>query len=141
MLERARRLTPRQYALLLEAAFLLAAGRLISAVLPMRWWTRLLGKLGPDDLPPAGVPELKKAAEVGWAVGAVARRSPVAMQCLPRSMANHWMMRRRGLSSRVCLGVCRDPADELAVHAWVAVGAWVIPPEDVSAFRILSEFG
>jgi transglutaminase-like putative cysteine protease len=47
------------------------------------------------------------------------------------------MLRRRGITSRVCLGVTRDHGD-FSAHAWVEVGKNKIVH---AAFKRLAEFG
>jgi hypothetical protein len=58
---------------------------------------------------------------IGWAVIAVARRSPVPMTCLRQALAADAMLRRRGLASELRLGVQRrsDASILLQSHAWV----------------------
>lgn len=56
-----------------------------------------------------------------WAVGRAARRSGLKTLCLPCALAMHAMLRRRGIGSRLCLGVTRHN-NELVAHAWIEVG-------------------
>lgn len=78
---------------------------------------------------------------VSWAVENVAAKPWINALCLPRALAAHAMLRRRGIASRLCLGVARDGNDLLA-HAWVEVGKKKIvsDTEDVQ-FTRLAEFG
>jgi hypothetical protein len=55
-----------------------------------------------------------------WAIDAAAANSRTETLCLPRALATHAMLRRRGIPSRLCLGVAREQ-DKLAAHAWVEV--------------------
>ncbi|MGH7248262.1 MAG: lasso peptide biosynthesis B2 protein [Pseudomonadota bacterium] len=55
-----------------------------------------------------------------WAVDHLAAQRSINALCLPRALAVHAMLRRRGIASRLCLGVARE-GDTLAAHAWVAV--------------------
>jgi hypothetical protein len=82
--------------------------------------------------------------EIGWVSWAVETagttwwmRSP----CLPKALAAQAMLRRRGIPSRVCLGVARK-ADRLTAHAWVEVGDQVVVGGAESQdFTRLSAFG
>jgi hypothetical protein len=74
---------------------------------------------------------------VMWAIDAAAAKSHNEMLCLPRALAAHSMLRRRGIVSRICLGVARDQG-ELSAHAWVEVGKDKIVH---AAFKRLAEFG
>jgi hypothetical protein len=61
--------------------------------------------------------------------------------CLPRALAVHAMLRRRGISSRLCLGGAReDPA--LIAHAWVEVGErGAVLDTEIGRFTPLARFG
>ncbi|MGA7311491.1 MAG: lasso peptide biosynthesis B2 protein [Pseudolabrys sp.] len=78
---------------------------------------------------------------VSWAVESVGTKSWMNALCLPRALAAHAMLRRRGVASRLCLGVARDGHD-LAAHAWVEVGEnKIISDPEVGRFTRLAEFG
>jgi hypothetical protein len=77
---------------------------------------------------------------VSWAVESVARAS-MSVLCLPRALAAHAMLRRRGIASRLCLGVARNGA-ELVAHAWVEIGKdKIVGGADADGFTRLAEFG
>ena len=78
---------------------------------------------------------------VSWAVESVGTKSLMNALCLPRALAAHAMLRRRGIASRLCLGVARDGHD-LAAHAWVEVGEnKIISDSEIGRFTRLAEFG
>ncbi len=58
------------------------------------------------------------AQEVLRAVDSAARFVPGAT-CLARSLAARTLLAREGHAARVLLGVARDPAGDLAAHAWI----------------------
>jgi hypothetical protein len=60
-----------------------------------------------------------EARWVAWAVETVGAKTRAL--CLPRALAAQTMLRRRGIASRLCLGVARE-AGELVAHAWVEIG-------------------
>lgn len=113
------RLPPPERAMALEAAVWLTLARLLVHHVPMRHWRRHLEAAagGSGD---AGQQPLGRA--VGRMVRRVARRLPFEARCLPRAMAAQWMLRRRGVSGRLWIGV-RRPAPErpLDYHAWLTV--------------------
>jgi transglutaminase superfamily protein len=84
------------------------------------------------------------ADEIGWVLWAIdtaAAKFEREILCLPRALATHSMLRRRGITSRVCLGVAREQ-DKLAAHAWVEVGEGrAVASPGAGAFRRLAEFG
>src|SRR5262245_14619582 len=58
---------------------------------------------------------------IAWAVETAAAKPGINALCLPRALAAHAMLRRRGIASRLCLGVARKESG-LAAHAWIEVG-------------------
>jgi hypothetical protein len=76
-----------------------------------------------------------------WAVDTVAAKPWMKTLCLPRALAAHAMLRRRGITSRVCLGVARQQG-KLAAHAWIEVGNdRIIGSAGTITFTRLAEFG
>ena len=83
-----------------------------------------------------------EAKWVLWAIETVGAKPWMNALCLPRSLAAHAMLRRRGIASRLCLGVARE-GTELAAHAWIEVGenTIVLDHETSRRFMRLAEFG
>jgi hypothetical protein len=84
------------------------------------------------------------ADEIGWvlwSIDAAAAKFRKETLCLPRALAAHSMLRRRGITSRVCLGVAREQ-DKLTAHAWVEIGEdRTVASPGAGAFTRLAEFG
>ena len=84
------------------------------------------------------------ADEAGWVVWAVAEvgaRPLIKAQCLPRALAAHAMLRRRGIASRLCLGVARS-GGAVAAHAWVEFGGdKLVGGREAAGFTRLAGFG
>jgi hypothetical protein len=100
--------------------------------------TSLLGTLEDVDHP-VDETELHEALRVGRTVARVAGRLPGAPTCLPRALATQRMLRRRGIASRLHLGVTNS-AEERA-HAWVTVdGQAVVGGAGVERFVPLAAF-
>ena len=62
--------------------------------------------------------------------------------CLPQALAAQLMLRRRGIASRLCLGVARHANDSsLSAHAWLEVGQGaVVGGQGAIGFTRLVEF-
>jgi hypothetical protein len=76
-----------------------------------------------------------------WAIDNAAAKSRSEALCLPRALAAHSMLRRRGMASRVCLGVAREQGN-LVAHAWVEVGGDnIVTSPCTSTLTRLAEFG
>ena len=78
---------------------------------------------------------------VSWAVENVGARPWMNALCLPRALAAHAMLRRRGIASRLCLGVSRERG-ALDAHAWLEVGnAKIVGAREADGFTRMAEFG
>lgn len=82
-----------------------------------------------------------EASWVIWAVDRVAARPWMNALCLPRAIAAHAMLRRRGIPSRLCLGVARE-GHALVAHAWVETAAHKVASDpEIGRFTHLARFG
>jgi hypothetical protein len=61
------------------------------------------------------------AVDIGWAIGAVARRLPLRLLCYESGIAAFRMLSRRGLAAAFHYGVSRDDGG-LTAHVWVTSG-------------------
>lgn len=130
------RLPARTKAMALEAAFALLVARLLVQYVPMRLWRHHVDTAGDPAPAPLGMPR-----KVGWIVPKVARRLPFHARCLPQAMAAQWMLRRRGVRSRLVFGARRGTAPETALefHAWlIAGGECVIGGQELETFTVLA---
>jgi transglutaminase-like putative cysteine protease len=76
-----------------------------------------------------------------WAVESVGAKPRLNALCLPRALATHAMLRRRGIASRLCLGVARE-GQALIAHAWVEIGEnKAVSASQIGRFTRLAEFG
>src|ERR1700730_18008600 len=80
-------------------------------------------------------------AWISWAVENLGAKPWMNALCLPRALATHTMLRRRGIASRLCLGVARD-RDMLSGHAWVEIGDdKFVGGAEADGFTPLATFG
>ena len=95
--------TARRSAYLREAAVQLFMARTAVSLLPARYVLRHAGR------PPRQLSRFRneEIAWIVWAVQEAATRARLAGTALPPALAIQSMMRRRGIASRLCLGVER----------------------------------
>jgi hypothetical protein len=129
---RARRLT-------LEAMALLALARLLIAAVRFARWRIWLGDVaGPPDTVPAERLDHYYARVVERA----ANRLPFTTKCLPRAIALHWMLHRRGRDAALVIaalsGETRGTRDDL--HAWVERGGEILIGETDRPYHRLARF-
>ncbi len=128
------RLPLRQQAVALEATAWLTLAYVLVRHIPMRRWRgRLNGSFAEAPDPPGW---RRPTRAVGRMVRRVARRLPFDAACLPRAMAMQWMLRRRGVCSRLVFGARRtEPDRPNAYHAWLTVeGEPVMGARQAGAF-------
>jgi hypothetical protein len=120
-----------------EAAVMLVLARLAVLFLPS---ARLFAWA---DRPPRRIRRFAayEASWVSWAVEDLGGRSWMNAPSLPRALAAHAMLRRRGVASRLCLGVARD-GGEVTARAWVETGKDnIVVGAGTERFARLAQFG
>ena len=129
----------------LEAAFFLLLARLLVAYAPGHRWRRWAATAEGEgnavaSPPPQGriLPSTRPIPRrIGWLVPKVAAGAPFEAACLPQALAARWMLRRRGVASRLCFGVRRQPGADLEVHAWLTTeGGGVVGCREAETYRV-----
>lgn len=127
----ARRIYLREAALMLTLARL--AIRLLPAERVIAWASR------PPRCPSRFAAH--QAASVAWAVNTIGDKPWMKAKCLPRALAAQAMLRRRGVASKLCLGVARE-SSALAAHAWLELGQQtIVGGADTPRYTRLLELG
>jgi hypothetical protein len=133
-----RRLPWRDLALLGEAGAFLALASGLIALFPFRLVAATTGWGGRTPSPLARAAVRRR---VRWAIRAWAARVPWRAVCLQESVTAQWMLRRRGIASRLCLGAWLDPARGLVAHAWVRDGdITVVGDDEPQQFAVLATY-
>ena len=112
--------------LLGEALVALLIARAAIAFLRFRRIAKWLGTANSESPASATTEETSIAQEVGWAVGAVARRVPWDSRCFAQALAATWMLRRRGLEGTVSFGASPGGAGGFDAHAWLRFGPCMV---------------
>jgi len=82
-----------------------------------------------------------EVAWITWSVERIGSKQWMKAFCLARALAAQAMLRRRGIASRLCLGVAPG-GEQLAAHAWLELAhEIVIGGEEAPRFQRLVEFG
>lgn len=107
-----------------EATAALVLASLAVRLLPFRWLVRSMGRVDPAGGAAAG-----NHRPVREAVERASRRLPWRVVCLQQGLASHWLLRRRGLPSRLHYGIAKQ-ASAMKAHVWVTLGNEVVIGED-----------
>lgn len=128
-----------------EAMLLLLLAQLLVSRLALGRWRALLGPAGNPARPVLG-PERKASGAprlIGACVERAAWRLGGGFKCLPKAICAHWMLRRRGLPSRLVIAAlpraARGGPDDL--HAWAETDSGVVIGEITEPLVPLSRFG
>lgn len=120
-----RALAPGESALLLRLMIVLpAVGAALRLIGVKRTYRLLGGETLPLD-PDISENERALAKRLAELVGMAARHGAYKAACLPRSLVLTWLLRRRGVHARLCIGVARREHG-IGAHAWVEVAGQVI---------------
>ncbi len=98
---------------MLQAAVLLPAVRLVQRVLPFKRWRPLLTRRAPQAAK-TFTPEA-----IAQALDRARRGVPGVYTCLPVAYAGHLLLHRHGHASNIIVGAARDAAGKVEAHAWV----------------------
>ena len=116
--------------LLAESLVVLTLARVALRVLPARkvlaWQTKSVRTTGSD------AEKARHRQQVAWAVDVVAKRAPVAFVCFPRCLAVSYLLRTRGVASRLHYGAARE-GGHLVTHTWLESGGEVLVGGEVKA--------
>jgi hypothetical protein len=113
--------------LLLEACTNLGAARLALVTIPFKHIAPHLGRQLPPDHPARDLPAIPPVARrIAWAIDVMSPRTPWESACLAQAVAGKFMLRRRGLASRLFLGTRREASGDLAAHAWLQLGPEIL---------------
>jgi hypothetical protein len=88
----------------------------LAGVRRTRDWMRRFTPVPGTRAPVPG--EIEQVRAVARWVSVAARHMPYEVSCLRRSLCLWWLLARRGIGSRLAIGVSR-PAGGFAAHAWV----------------------
>lgn len=119
LIRRFHRLQGDQKRLHLEAVFELYFARCRVLLTPVSRYSKGWGGLDEKARGTGDISSTPLVNDVSRAVTVMARYLPGKLVCLPQAMAAQRMLRRRGISSTLFLGVRRSDTTSLEAHAWL----------------------
>ncbi|MDJ0757458.1 MAG: lasso peptide biosynthesis B2 protein [Ardenticatenaceae bacterium] len=142
MRQKWRQLSWRDRGLLLEAAVLSVGVWLCLRIFPFRYLAPYLGREVTKGSPVAGPTRPSEmVARISWAVQAVGSRLAWSNLCLVNAVAAKLMLRRRGISTQLFLGLAKDGEQNLEAHAWLNCGDLFVTGEtDHERFVVMTSF-
>ena len=103
--------------------------------LPFRWVARLMSiERATKDA------DGRMSPQIVQAVDRASRRLPWRAMCFHQGLATHWMLRRRGLPSRLHYGV-GSGENQLTAHVWVSLdGEILIGGAEAASHALVATF-
>ncbi len=140
-LSKIRQLGWSDWGLLLEAAVWLAFSRLALLLVPFKQISPHLGTLQHESDRAVSSATEQTAERIGWAIRAIARRTPWESACLAQAISAKAMLRRRHITSTLYLGLGKDSSQKLQAHAWLRCGTEILTGKaGHERFSIISTF-
>ena len=109
--------------LFIRAAFWLLIARIRLAVVPFRKLSALLSGEQQDQVQ---IPDPELLQRIERAVVAAANHVPWRSDCFPQTIAARALLKNHGLASTIHFGVERVGEEDLAGHAWLTCGEFVV---------------
>lgn len=78
-----------------------------------------------------------RAARLARAVQRTLRLVPADARCLMQSLVLTGLLARRGIDTKLLIGV--NPGDEFEAHAWVEYAGHALLPDSQGVYRVLAE--
>ena len=123
--------------LFIEAVFWLGLARLAVLMVPFRFIAPLLGR-HKADTPEQSMPGPLK--QISQAVNIMSRHLPWECKCLAQAIAAKMILKRKGFSSTLYLGMARDEK-KFKAHAWVRSGNIIVTGHcGLEDYKIISKF-
>ncbi|HEX2952475.1 MAG TPA: lasso peptide biosynthesis B2 protein [Bacillota bacterium] len=133
---------PRQEQILyLEAGFLTGVARLAILSVPFKRLAPILGRSGGESPYQMREAELKTARTVGQTVRVMSRHTPWQSKCLVQAATAQFMLRRRGISATMYLGMAKNEDGKLIAHAWLRCGELIVTGgTELKSYAIVGQF-
>lgn len=115
--------------LLLEATLWLGVARLAILTVPFRKVAKHLGEQMAESPHRDQTALRTRLVRISWAVHTMSQHTPWESACLAQALAAKAMLRCRGITSTLYLGLAKEQKDEqsgLLAHAWLRSGSMIL---------------
>ena len=115
--------------LLLEATLWLGVARIAILTVPFRKVAKHLGEQMAESPHSDQTAFRTRLSRISWAVRTMSRSTPWESACLAQALAAKAMLRCRGITSTLYLGLAKEQKDgqsALLAHAWLRSGSMIL---------------
>ena len=135
------RLPRKKQFLLMEAIGFLGVAKIATKAIPFRWLSLYLGKkieARSLERTLVGNPELEAIA---WSLRIASRNLFWKAPCLVQAIAGQQMLRCRGWSSILSIGIPKEKRGEFSAHAWLQSEQYVVTgDEELDSYIVIACF-
>ena len=130
----------RQKLLFLEAFILTGMMRYKILRVPFNKLKQQLGTYNKESKGVLSIEEYKVAKNIRWIVTTISRHTPWESLCLVQAMTVQKMLKKRGISTTIYLGVNKDQNNDMKAHAWIRCGEMYVTGGDGSGYATVAKF-
>jgi len=111
--------------LILESFVLLGVGRFLVKMIPFKQVAPKLGIINGSEIMYLDDDSKAQSKLIARLVNYTSRFTPFTSNCFNKALAAHFMLRRRGISSTLILGVAKYK-EKMEAHAWLTSGDQIL---------------
>ncbi|MGL6108241.1 lasso peptide biosynthesis B2 protein [Romboutsia sp.] len=130
----------RQKALYIEAFILTGLMRYKILKHPFSKLKEQLGNYNIESSKEASIEEYNLANKIRCTVVGISRYTPWESLCLVQAMTVQKMLKKRGISTTIYLGVNRKEDKEIVAHAWIRCGEMFVTGGDGNGYATVAKF-
>lgn len=130
----------KQKLLFLEAFVLTGMMRYKILKIPFNKVKQQLGVYNTESTKNISLENYKIVKCIRQTVTHISRYTPWESLCLVQAMTVQKMLKRRGISSTIYLGVNKDKNNEMKAHAWIRCGEIYVTGGDGSGYAVVAKF-
>lgn len=93
---------------------------------PFNKLSKRMGKQKTESPEEVDIGTYRIAKKVGWIVIQASRYTPWKSKCLVQALTTQRMLREKGISTTIYLGVKKDKNNTMLAHAWIRCGTYII---------------
>lgn len=110
----------------LRAYFYCGIARAYILFVPFNKLRKKMGKSKEESSEVVGNEVYKVAKRISWIVIQAARYTPWESKCLVQALTAQRMLKKRGISTTLYLGVNKDSQNNMLAHAWLRCGEYIV---------------
>jgi hypothetical protein len=100
--------------------------RVFILLIPFNKLKRIMGQTRIESLEEVDMVAYREADRISWIVFKVSRYTPWESKCLVQALTAQRILKKRGISTTIYLGVKKGENSEMLAHAWSRCGKYFV---------------